>query len=238
MAAHDFLIFEDDHLLLINKQPGDIILQDRWDADIRTLPQKLEADFGPLWVVHRLDKDTSGLILFARSEEAHKALNDQFCDHTVRKAYLCLSSGQPSWTETVCDLALRPDGDKFHRTVPDPKGKASRTEFTVREKGRGWSYLEARPLTGRTHQIRAHLTALKCPLWGDELYGGPVLKLSTIKRGYRPTGTETPLLDRAGLHAWSLEFDHPETGARVRFEAPVPKDMETALKQLRKWSPA
>ena len=233
MKLSEMILYSDEDILVVNKSSGELVLKDRWDMDIICLTDRLEKDWGRTMVVHRLDKETSGVILLARNEEAHKNINDQFAAHTVKKTYLCLSSSKPEWTQMECDLPLRPDGDKFHRTVVDRDGKPSLTSFTVLESGRSWAWIEALPRTGRTHQIRAHLWALKCALFGDELYHGPVLKLSEIKRGYHPGTFETPLLERAGLHAAALELIHPRTGLPMKWEAPLPKDLETSLKQLR-----
>lgn len=230
------ILFADQDLLVVNKSAGQLVLPDRWDPTGYSLPQTLEKEFGPLFIVHRLDKDTSGVLLLARNEAAHRGVNGQFSAHEVEKTYWALVSGKPGWLETRCELALRPDGDSRHRTLIDPReGKPSSTDFRLVESGRTWALVEAKPTSGRTHQIRAHLKALGFPLWGDELYGGPVLNLSAIKRGYRSTGEEKPLLSRVGLHALRLRVTHPVTGERLTWEAPLPKDFETALKQLRKW---
>ncbi|MBL8966280.1 MAG: RluA family pseudouridine synthase [Spirochaetaceae bacterium] len=195
-----------------------------------------------LLVVHRLDKDTSGLLIFARNAEAHRRLNGAFGTGAVKKTYRAIVKGSPAWEETGCDLPLHVDGDRRHRTVIDGHhGKDSKTSFTVLERYRGGggfaaALVEARPETGRTHQIRVHLSALGHACLCDPLYGdGQPLLLSKVKGKWKgDEWSERPLLSRTALHAFSLEFAHPMTGVRLRFEAPEPKDFRAARVQLEK----
>jgi RluA family pseudouridine synthase len=202
------------------------------------VPTLLQARFGEVWVVHRLDKETSGVLVVARSAEAHARLSAQFETRDVEKVYHALVRGEPRWEERVVDAPLLPNGDRRHRTVIDVEdGKPSLTRLRVLRRFKGLALVEARPETGRTHQIRVHLASIGSPIACDGLYGdGRPLLLSQFKRGYRPTAgqDERPLLGRLGLHALSIEFTHPTTDERVRFEAPYSKDFGALLNQMGK----
>lgn len=195
-----------------------------------------------LLVVHRLDKDTSGLLVFARNAEAHRRLNGAFGTGAVQKRYRAIVKGSPNWEETACELPLHVDGDRSHRTIIDGHhGKESRTAFAVLDRYRGAggfaaALVEARPETGRTHQIRVHLASLGHACLCDPLYGdGEPLYLSKVKGKWKgDEWSDRPLLSRTALHAFSLEFAHPMTGEPLHFEAPEPKDFRAARIQLEK----
>ncbi len=234
----DILLRQDEALLVVNKPAGLLTLPDGYDPNLPCLVEMLKTRFNPLWVVHRLDKDTSGVIVFARTAQAHRDLNAQFAGRAVRKSYHALVWGAPPWQSQQIKLALRPNGDRKHRTVIDlPGGKKSMTDVTVLERYRSCALVEAQPHTGRRHQIRAHLAAQGYPILNDALYGDerPLL-LSALKADYRTGRTaESPLLGRLGLHAWALTFVHP-SGERMQFQAPYPQDFHRAVKNLRKYS--
>lgn len=229
------VLYSDDAILVVDKPAGLLSVPDRWDPDAPVASAELAKDWGRLFVVHRLDKDTSGVLLYARSAEAHKALSAAFEERSVKKAYRALVRGAPAWEETSCELPLKPDGDRLHRTVIDAhRGKPSVTFFTVVARYRDCALVEAKPATGRTHQIRVHLSALGHPCLCDPLYGdGEPLLLSKLKKRWKGDPyDERPLLSRSALHALSAEFAHPVTGAPLRFEAGLPKDMRAAINQL------
>lgn len=232
------ILFEDDSLLAADKPAGVLSVPDRWDPDLPVAAALLSKGRGRLWAVHRLDKDTTGVLLLARSEEAHRALSRAFETRSVAKVYRALVKGVPDWTESSCDLPLSPDGDALHRTIVDAhRGKPSRTVFRVVKSFRDYALVEALPETGRTHQVRVHLAALGYPVACDPLYGdGKPVLLSAIKRAWKGDPfEERPLLSRTALHAASLEFPHPVTGLPLRIEAPDPKDLRASLAQLEKW---
>jgi 23S rRNA pseudouridine955/2504/2580 synthase/23S rRNA pseudouridine1911/1915/1917 synthase len=207
----------DEQIIVLNKPAGLSVLPEGWEPDAGYLVKMLEERFGDpstgsgqVWVVHRLDKVTSGVMVFARTAESHRELNAQFERHEVEKIYHAIVEGNPFWEEKVCKMPLRTNVGHKHRTAIDHKrGKPAETHFKILKRGQAWSLLEARPLTGRTHQIRAHLSALGYPLLGDVLYGA----------------AETDLIARPALHALSLNFTHPLTGERVAFNAPFPQDI-------------
>jgi RluA family pseudouridine synthase len=213
------ILFLDEHLLAVNKPAGLPTLPDGYDRNAPCLIDLLKQQFGRVWVVHRLDKETSGVIVFARTAAVHRALNLAFDSRDVHKVYHAITIGVPSWDEHTIDLPLRPDGDRRHRTVIDAqRGKPAVTHLLVLERFAQHTLIEARPETGRTHQIRAHLAALDLPLAGDVLYGG---KDAAV------------LFARVALHACLIEFEHPVTQAALHIAAPYPPDFTQALRQLR-----
>lgn len=215
----DSVLWSDESLVVINKPPGLLTLPDGYDPTLPHISQLLEAKFGRLWIVHRLDKDTSGLLVLARTAEAHRILNTAFETRQVTKVYHALVAGSPEWDERRVCLPLRVNGDRQHRTIVDArKGKPAITNLRVLERFSQWALIEASPETGRTHQIRAHLAVAGFPILGDALYGGD----------------EEQLIKRAALHACSLAFPHPVTGEGISFQAPYPEDFLRVLEFLRK----
>jgi RluA family pseudouridine synthase len=220
----NLVLYSDEALLVINKPAGLPTLPDGYDPDAPHVASILSPEYGAVWIVHRLDRETSGVLVLARSREGHRALNMQFDSHLANKLYHALVVGDPGWDEL---------------TVVDPgEGKPSVTHLRVLERFGKYTLVEARPETGRTHQIRAHLASTGHPIVADPLYGdGKALYLSEFKAGFKQEkegAAERPLLARVGLHARSLEIAHPLTGEMLRFEAPYPKDFTAALNQLRK----
>ena len=232
------VLFADDSLVALNKRSGILIASDRYDPDAPRLDTAAQEEFGRLYAVHRLDKDTSGVVVYARTEEAHRDLCMQFEKRKVSKTYHCLVHGHPTWQTLHVDLKLLPDGDARHRTVVNKRtGKISITDFTNLGSAGPFTWIKAQPLTGRTHQIRAHLQANGFSIVCDPLYSGnqkPV-KLSDFKRRYNgDTLEERPLLSRLALHAYSITLTHPVTKESLTFTAPYPRDMEAVRKQLAK----
>jgi 23S rRNA pseudouridine955/2504/2580 synthase/23S rRNA pseudouridine1911/1915/1917 synthase len=241
MAKFDpaqLVLWVDDDLVAVSKPAGLLTIQHGYDPDQPYLLDLLQENYRTLWVVHRLDRDTSGVIVFARNPQSHRVLNTQFERRQVTKTYHALVVGAPNWREARIELPLRVDGDRAHRTVIDTRnGKPAITDVRVLEHYRGYALVEASPRSGRRHQIRAHLAAEGCPIAADTLYGdGEAVMLSALNPGYRPGRQgESPLLGRLGLHAQQLAFAHPRDGRSLRIQAPYPKDLQRTLKQLRKY---
>lgn len=223
------IIYQDMHLLVINKPAGLLSIPDGYQPDLPHVVQVLKPAWGPLWVVHRLDRDTSGVLLLARSAEMHRLLNLQFEDRRIQKTYRAVVFGVPRWKQITCDLPLRVNGDRRHRTVVDQTGgKPACTDFMRLHIFRDASLIEARPHTGYTHQIRAHLSNLGFPLLGDPLYRFP----KGIPEPDHPY-LFLPPIQRTALHALRVELEHPITHQPLKFEAPIPTDFSTLLETLR-----
>ena len=243
------IVYEDDDIIVVDKASGIAVIADHWDDSLERLDE-LVGDLlrkrtatgmqtvqeKPIYVVHRVDRDTSGLVAFAKTAEMHKILSSAFEARLVKKRYIAVINGRPTWTETSCDLPLRMDGDREHRTIVDRgHGKPALTEFKVLGICGNLAVLEAFPHTGRTHQIRAHLSALGHSIVCDPLYGDKKpLMLSSFKRSWRGDPfEERPILSRLGLHANSLSFDLPDLKQRDFF-APLAKDMAALISQMEK----
>lgn len=232
-------LFEDQHLIAVNKPPRLLTLPDRFHPDKANLYRHLQERFPSVYIIHRLDRDTSGLLLFAKTPEAHAAMSRQFEEHRVRKTYLALVTGRLLPPEGTIDRAIivHPAGDG--RMTTASKGKPSISHYKVEQYFKGYSWVSIQIETGRTHQIRVHMAYLKHPLAVDPLYGGGEgLFLSSFKENYRQPRSheEQPLIDRVPLHAAKLEFSHPITGEQILLEAPLPKDLKAVLRQLERWS--
>ena len=230
------VLFCDATLLVVNKPAGLRSLPDGYNQALPHVKSALEQEYGRLWIVHRLDKETSGVLLLARSSEAHRLLNTQFEQHLVFKVYHALVIGDPQWDEKTIRLPLRSNGDHRHRTIIDlDNGKPAITHLKVLESLGHYCLVEAIPETGRTHQIRAHLSALGLSILGDKLYDGRI-NLQEAKEELRSQAQNIPLIrlkESMGLHAWSLEINHPISGERMKFTASYPAELLAVLKQLR-----
>ncbi|WP_149554376.1 RluA family pseudouridine synthase [Treponema pectinovorum] len=230
------VIYNDEDILVLNKRSGLLIAADRYDEAAPRLDLEAEKEFGKLFAVHRIDKDTSGCVIYAKNPKSHRNLSIQFEERKVEKIYHCLVNGRPLWQTQTVNAKLLPDGDARHRTIVNTKfGKPSQTEFRLIGVCGPYSWIEARPITGRTHQIRAHLRSIDLSIVCDPLYSGnqkPVCLSDIKKRWNGDTLTERPLLSRLALHAYSIKIAHPKTAEPMTFTAPYPKDMEATRKQL------
>lgn len=236
--ANYTVIYEDEAIVVLNKVSGLLIASDRYDKEAPRLDKLAEQQFGKLLAVHRIDKDTSGVVIYARNPDAHRFLSIAFERREVHKTYHALVHGRPEWTEFTSKEKLLPDGDVRHRTVVNKRfGKESVTNFKLLGTVGPFSWIQADPVTGRTHQIRAHLANCGISIVCDPLYSGnqkPV-RLSDIKRSWRgDVYEERPLLARLALHAYQLTVPHPVTHETITFTAPYQKDMDSLRKQLAK----
>lgn len=184
-------------------------------------------------LVHRLDRDTTGIIVIARTDRAHRELARQFKERETEKVYLALTRGAPGRDVTRMERAIGRSRHDRKKMTCRPDGRPSETTFEVVERLGSWAFVRARPRTGRTHQIRVHLHALGAPILCDSLYApqGTVMRSELL--GKKREQAETPILTRHALHAHSLTVTHPTTGERVTFRAPLPDDLATVLQTLR-----
>ncbi|MDZ4708412.1 MAG: RluA family pseudouridine synthase [Saprospiraceae bacterium] len=236
------IIFEDEHILVINKPSKVLSIPDRWDATKDSVYHILAAKRIGLMVIHRLDRDTSGIMVFAKNAEAHRNLNEQFSSHQTEKTYWALVSGQ---VHDGGEINTPIAADPYHagKMMVHKKGKAASTTYTPIELFSDFTLLKVVIQTGRTHQIRVHLQSIGIPLALDPLYGSesPITIRQIKKRNLRwtenpeVTDAETALMARVPLHAVKLGFLHPFTKNQVEFEAALPKDFKALLQQLRKW---
>jgi 23S rRNA pseudouridine955/2504/2580 synthase/23S rRNA pseudouridine1911/1915/1917 synthase len=231
------VIYEDDQLLIADKPSGLTVIPERFNTTKPCLQSILQEKYGKLWVVHRIDRETTGLVCFARNEEAHKNLSKQFETREVRKFYKVIVSGRLEGTEGEIDSPIMERPHKLGTMMVHPKGKEALTLFSVEEQFRSCALLNVEIKTGRTHQIRVHFAAVGHPLLVDSIYGQhAAFYLSSIKKKYKQSDPEEkPIISRLTLHAYELELNHPFTGERMKFTSTLPHDMEALLKVLRKY---
>jgi len=252
-AAPQFtVIYEDQHIIAVNKAPGISVGGDRWDESRERLDRLVAETVYPndgaskIFTIHRIDRETSGLVVFAKDELTHRRLSLAFEGRAVAKRYIAVVHGRPHWQEIACDLPLIPNGNKQHKTIIDKyRGKQSLTRFRYLGSAGNYSVLEALPETGRTHQIRVHAAALGVSIVCDSLYGTDKpgishatqhgVMLSAIKKKWRGDPfEEKPLLSRLGLHAVELDIpaDAEITLCALQLKAPFPRDMGALIRQM------
>lgn len=231
------IVFSDEDIVVVNKPAGITVIPDRIHTERETVQSNLEKQFGKLFVVHRIDRYTSGVLCFARNEAAHKNLSLQFQNHTVRKFYKAIVSGKLQEPNGEINLPIAENMAKPGTMLIHKRGKQALTIYKVEEQFKNAALLSVEIKTGRTHQIRVHLSYIGHPLLVDETYSpNAAFYFSSIKRNYKSTAEEErPTLNRLSLHAFQIVLLHPKTGAVVSFSAPLPKDLETVLKLLRKY---
>ncbi len=242
------IVFEDEHLLVLDKPAGQVVHPGA-GVQSGTLAHALlhhapavgqVGGEGRPGIVHRLDRDTSGLMVVAKTEPAYLALVEALRRRTVKRTYLAIVWGDPGPSEGHVDLPIGRDPKDRRRmaVVRGPAGKPSVTHWRVLERYGLSTLIEARLETGRTHQIRVHMTAVRHPVVGDPTYGGRVKKLLSLRPAERSLAHALlRLLQRQALHAVGLEFTHPVTGQKLEFRSEAPADIQEALERLRAFAP-
>ncbi len=236
------IIYEDDDIIVLNK-PADMLVHPARGNLHGTLvnalsfySDKLSSGLGEFrpGIVHRLDKNTTGVMVITKNETAQWKIAKQFETRRTKKEYLAIVHGTPQLTSDRINAPLGIHPKIREKYAIRPKGgKEAVTFYEVLEEFRGFSLLKLFPKTGRTHQIRVHLSYAKHPIVADDMYGGKFVYLWQLADA--EPEVEEPLINRPALHAFSLEFKHPTTEKQVKFEAPIPQDMQKLLEMLRKY---
>lgn len=233
------IIYQDNDLVAINKPSGWLTIPDRYDAELPSVKKWFELKGEPVFIVHRIDRDTSGLLLLARNEVAHKFFNQQFEQRTLTKTYFGLVTGNMTEEEGTFDQPIESHPTLLGKMRVGRKGKSAITHYKVEQRFKGYTWVRFQIETGRTHQIRVHLQNAGHALVCDPLYGNEApLYLSSIKRKKfnlsKHEDEERPLLSRLALHASSVESKGLD-GKEISITAPLSKDLDATLKQLSKW---
>lgn len=247
------ILYEDEHLLIVNKEAGIIVhpTHGHYTGTLANGVVHYWRDKGEAFrfrAVHRLDQETSGVIAIAKNPYVHQHISEQMIANEVDKRYLALVHGVPSPEEGEVDGPIDRDPEEPHRRIVTPDGYPSLTRYKVVEAyGSSSSLVQLKLETGRTHQIRVHMTSIGCPLIGDKLYRHPVYRMlppeeegapeTVLPQGLDPSERTVVLLDhsisRQALHAWELSFQHPVTRERLTFQAPLPPDMTRLIAEAK-----
>jgi len=236
------IIYEDFCLIVLNKQPGILVHPARGNTHgtlvnaLAFYSDKLSSGLGEFrpGIVHRLDKNTTGVMVVAKDDTTQWRVAKQFERRQVKKSYLAIVHGTPELTadRIKVPLGIHPRTREKYAIRPEA-GKEAITFYEVLESFRGFSLLKLTPKTGRTHQIRVHLSYIKHPIVADDVYGGRLVYPWQLNDA--EPAVQQPVISRVALHAHTLEFKHPKTNEMVKFEAPLPEDMQNLLDMLRKY---
>lgn len=236
-TLRDLQVQEDEGILIVNKPSGLLSIPDRNKQHASVL-ELLRKKYTDVYTVHRLDVETSGIMVFARSEAIHRDLNMQFEHRTTRKIYHAIVAGTMIKTEGEIDLKIDEDPANKGKMKIHINGKPALTLYTLIENFRHYAYVALDLRTGRTHQARIHMKSIGHPMAVDKDYGTQdAFYLSSIKKNYKESkwANELPMVHRCTLHAFSLQLEHPIRKTQVTYEAPLKKDMDVMLKYLREF---
>lgn len=231
------IVFENDQFTAVNKPPGILTIPDRHNTELPSLVRTLENDYGKLYIIHRLDRETSGLILFAKDEATHKYFSHLFEHRNIAKFYSAIVIGTPVGKKGRIEQPIMDHPVNKGMMYINRKGKPSITDYEVLEDYKQFSLVQFQLHTGRTHQIRVHMKHLGNPIACDEVYGnGKPILLSSFKKKFKLSNdeeTERPMLARLALHSYKLKFEDA-LGEEFELTAELPKDMRAVLQQLKK----
>jgi len=236
------IIYEDDDIIVLDKQPNILVHPARGNTHgtlvnaLAFYSDKLSSGLGEFrpGIVHRLDKNTTGVMVVTKNDIAQWKIAKQFENRQTKKTYIAIVHGTPELTADRINapLGIHPKARERYAIRPET-GKEAITFYKVLESFRGFSLLELTPKTGRTHQIRVHLSYIKHPIVADDMYGGKLIYPWQLAN--EEPAVQEPAIDRVALHAHALEFKHPTTKKQVKFEAPLPQDMQNLLDMLREY---
>jgi 23S rRNA pseudouridine1911/1915/1917 synthase len=227
------VLYEDEWLMALDKPAGLIMhpVGQKWAWGLVGVVRRARPD-AAIDLAHRLDRDTSGVVVVTKTPEANRHMKQMFMDRRVGKVYWALVRGVPEWEEAVCDARLGKAAvsEVLLRQGENPDGAVARTRFKIIHRLAGHALVACKPVTGRTHQIRAHLEHIGFPILGDKLYGQPdAVFLELLEHGATPAMRAHIGFPRHALHARSIAFPHPKTGQILRIKAPLPPDMRAIV---------
>ncbi len=230
------IIFENDEFVAINKPAGLLTIPDREQSE-KSLKEILQDKYGTIFTVHRLDKDTSGLVIFAKNETSHKYFSRLFEERKVEKFYLGIVLGSPGNKTGSIEAPITEHLQHKGTMTVHRSGKPSHTTYEVLDANKHFSLVSFQLHTGRTHQIRVHAKHIGHPLACDTIYGdGKPVLLSAIKKKFKLSkhyDEERPMISRLALHSYKLDFDEVN-GERIELVAEMPKEFRALMQQLKK----
>lgn len=236
-AKDSMFLFEDEHIIILNKPAGLLSIPDRSGQSSNSLLSQLRIKYPNILTVHRLDKDTSGTIVFAKTTDAHQRMNQLFQERKTKKRYLAIACGNPEKNEAEISSRISNPGNGKKVFIDERMGKTATTSIVVLERYDYYCLIDINISSGRMHQIRVHMSSIGHPLAIDPIYNDTEkIFLSSIKRRYKHKKgiEERPLMSRLSLHSSSISFTHPYTKKNITITSELPKDFKAFLNQLRK----